>query len=53
VGDGAVVALEKVLSDELPVRVDRGIGTTVESQLVDVDPGVRDELRQARENVGE
>ena len=50
-GDGAVVALEEVLGDELPVRLDGRLGTTVVPQLVDVDAGVRDELRQAPEDV--
>ncbi|OLE30047.1 MAG: hypothetical protein AUG43_04485 [Actinobacteria bacterium 13_1_20CM_3_68_10] len=50
-GDGAVVALEEVLGDELPVRLDGRLGTTVVPQLVDVDAGVRDELRQARAKI--
>ena len=52
-GDGAVVALEEVLGDELLVRIGGRLRTGVVPQPVDIDAGGRDELGQVSENVGE
>src|SRR5438552_1758444 len=50
VRDRAVVALEEVLRDDLPVRVDRPLRTVVEDERVDVDD-LRHLLGDLRERV--
>ncbi len=40
--DGAVVALEEVLADDLPVRLDVGLPALVEDELVDGEAELRD-----------
>ena len=50
--DRAVVALEEVLGDKLPVGVDRGLGATVVLQLIDRDTRRGNKLRQVAQNRG-
>ena len=42
----AVVALEEVLADDLPVRVDLERDAVAEGERVDIDAGRGDELRE-------
>ena len=53
VRDGAVVALEEVLRDDLPVRLDAPLRAVMEPQRVDVDAELRDLLRHRTERHGE
>src|SRR4051794_12028421 len=50
---GAVVALQEILGDELPIRVDGRFGAPVKLEPVDVDPRCRYELRQLPQSLGE
>ena len=51
--DLAVVALEEVLADDLPVRVDLGFPAPVEDELVDVEPELCDLGRHRAERLCE
>ena len=53
VRDGAVIALEEVLRDDLPVRLDAPLRAVMEPQRVDVDAELRDLLRHRTESRGE
>jgi hypothetical protein len=53
VGDGAVVALEEVLGDELPVRLDARLYTAPELERAHVDADLGDELREPSEGLRE
>src|SRR6185437_3752232 len=51
--DLAVVALEEVLADDLPVRVDLGLPARVEDEVVDVEAELGDLRRHRAERVRE
>jgi len=53
VRDLAVVALEEVLADDLPVRVDLGFPALVEDELVDREPELCDLRRHRAQRFGE
>jgi hypothetical protein len=53
VGDRAVVTLEEVLARDLPVRCDLPVGAVVEDELVDVEAGRGDPLRNVAQQLGE
>ena len=53
VRDLAVVALEEVLADDLPVRFDLRLPARVEDEIVDVEPELGDLRRHRAERVGE
>src|SRR5215212_794108 len=51
--DWTVVALEKVLARDLPVRGDLPVGPVVEGKRIDVDAGCGDALRDLTEQFGQ
>ena len=51
VRDRAVVALEEVLADDLPVRLDLGLGAEAVLEPVDVEPELGDLLRHRAESL--
>ena len=51
--DLAVVALEEVLADDLPVRLELGLPARVEAKGVDVEPELGDLRRHRAERLGE
>ena len=51
--DLAVVALEEVLADDLPVRLELRLPARVEDERVDVEPELRDLRGHRAERVGE
>ncbi len=53
VSDLAVVALEEVLADELPVRLELGLPSGVVDEAVDVEPELGHLCRHRAERVGE
>src|SRR5206468_10889048 len=53
VRDGAVIALEEVLADDLPVRVQLGLPACVEDELVHVEPELSDLRRHRAERFGQ
>ena len=53
VRDLAVVALEEVLADDLPVRLELGLPARVEDERVDVEPELGDLRGHRAERVGE
>src|SRR5262249_38679514 len=53
VGDRAVVALEEVLADDLPVRLDVELAAEAELEAVEVEAQACEELRERAQRVGE